>query len=376
VLIFGINGIWGVHPKNWFKQKWWLLCVLWLASYAITYFWSTDKHSWHERIDTKLPFLILPLAFANLPRFSANQLVIFTVSVAILMLYGAGHSTWFFIQSPAYYIHQYGFAKILPTPVESDHICFSMSVALYIIWCVFFFPFIKNKFYRWFVACTVVLLSVYLHLLSAKSGLLSWYFFMLCWIIYIAVKRTIWTGLAVAMLLVTFAVAAYFYIPTLSTRVGYTEYSIGRLGTNDSIGNYSDLGRIISDDISIKLIRQHPFTGVGAGDILEEMKIGYSKWYPDVRPENRLFPHNQFLTVAVGCGIIAALIFIILIFYPLSAIKRNRQGFFTIIIWTVLLIPLMAEPFLEIQFGVFVYLFFLLWMWKIRLTDSSMPEKD
>ena len=77
-ILFGVNALRGVNPKKWLREKWWLLGLAWVGMYALTYFWSKDMHSWHERLDTKLPFLLLPFAFAYRPQFSIKQLKIWT----------------------------------------------------------------------------------------------------------------------------------------------------------------------------------------------------------------------------------------------------------------------------------------------------------
>ena len=61
MMLFGLNGLIGVHPKQWLKQKWWLLGVLWVGMYLLSYFWSGDIGYWHTRCEVKLPILLLPL---------------------------------------------------------------------------------------------------------------------------------------------------------------------------------------------------------------------------------------------------------------------------------------------------------------------------
>ena len=376
-MLFGLNGLWRINPKNWLKNKWWLLGVCWVAAYAITYFWSADHHSWHERFDTKLPFLFLPLAFGFLPRFNIRQLQTFTIGTALMILMGVGYSTWFFLSAPAYYVHEYNFSNILPTLVENDHICFSLSVALFTAWCVYVFPLLHGKAAKWFIGITIGVCSAFLHLLSAKSGLVAWYLMVLGWSIYVGLKKSKWLGLSMLVCFVLFVFLAFRYVPTFQQRISYVRYTYEVYKNGNITGDYSDMGRMISYDIAIKLIKKHPLTGVGAGDILEEMKKGYDKWYPQVKEEQRLFPHNQFLTIALGCGLLAVLIFIVWLIWPLIHLEKSRAGAFFLITWIMLLVPLLVEPFLEIQFGVFVYLFFLLWQkHMIGRQDDNLHTKE
>ena len=142
-------------------------------------------------------------------------------------------------------------------------------------------------------------------------------------------------------------------------------------------GMYSDMGRLISYDIALKEITKHPLTGVGAGDMFDEVKKGYAQWYPDVTESRKLLPHNQFMLVALGCGLLTFVIFCVWVFMPFGIVQKNREGFFLLSTIIILLVPLMEEPTLEIQFGVFVYLFFLLWQkHMIGRQDDNLHTKE
>jgi hypothetical protein len=69
------------------------------------------------------------------------------------------------------------------------------------------------------------------------------------------------------------------------------------------------------------------------------------------------------------------LLFAAWVFFPLVWLRRNRQGFFFFVVWLVLLLELMIEPVLEIQNGVFVYLFFLLlFLAEMRRSGGAPAE--
>jgi hypothetical protein len=79
-----------------------------------------------------------------------------------------------------------------------------------------------------------------------------------------------------------------------------------------------------------------------------------------VQQQDILLPHNQFLIVALGCGVPALLVFTLWVFMPLRQLRRNRASFFFLMVWLILFLQLAIEPVFEVQYGVFVYLFFLL----------------
>lgn len=362
VVAFGINALWGVHPREWVKSKWWLLGLVWVGMYYLSGLWSENMPQWNERTSVKLPVLLLPLAFSVLPQFSEKQQRFFTIGAALLFLGSISYSLFFLFTDPGYYIEQYRFSKVLPTLAEKDYIRYSLSISLFIIWCLYILNKLKNVLARWFIRLTILILCIYIHVVAVKTGILVLYLFVFLWAVYITFKRRPFSGLAILALIVVSALGAYKYVPTFEQKVDYFKYSWKVFGEGRYDSDYSDIGRLVSYDIALKLIPQYPFAGTGIGDMHDVMRAGYSKWYPTVPEFQQLKPHNQFLIVALGCGIPAMLIFLVWILYPLKWMNKSRDGFFLFAIWAVMFVPLMVEPFLELQFGVYVYLFFILWM--------------
>jgi len=374
IVAFGINALWGVHPREWFKNKWWLLGVAWVAVYFLSALWSDSIQHWNGRVSVKMPVLLLPLAFGLLPAFSEKQLRYFTVGGAILFLGSICYSLYFLFADLDFYIEQYKFSKVMPTLASHDYIRYSLSIALFIIWCFFVLPMLRNNAAKWFIRITVVILCIYIHVVAVKTGILVLYLFVFIWALFIAFKRKPITGLAIIGFIVLSAISAYKYVPTFEQKVDYFKYSWKVFGDGHYDSDYSDIGRLVSYDIALKLLPDHVIAGTGMGDLHDVMKEGYTQYYPSVPDFQKLIPHNQFLIVALGCGIPALLLFIAWVLYPLRWVTRSRNGFFLFAVWFVMWVPLMVEPFLELQFGVFVYLFFLLWMVHAAKQQVSAPK--
>jgi len=371
MMLFGLNGLLGIHPKRWLREKWWLLGVYWVGFYLLSGLWSHDMDYWYTRCEVKLPILLLPLAFAFTASFSTQQLRLFTLFLNAVLLYGVGYSLSFLVIDPEFYIKGYDYSNVLPTLPKDDHIVFSLSMAIAVAWNVYFFPFLKRSRKILLVVPTIIFI-VMLHVLAARTGLVCLYLFALGWGVYSAFRKS---GRILGLTLLVGCVAGAFlgvkYVPTLQNRLDHFKYTILMFQEGNMSGDYSDIGRYMSYDLALKLIDRHPWQGVGAGNMLDSMKGAYDVWYPHVPEKQRLLPHNQFLSVALAGGLPAMLFFIAWVFYPLFEIKRTREGFFFAILWLMVMVPLMVEPVLEIQFGVFVYLFFLLWMRHMMLAPSE-----
>jgi O-antigen ligase len=207
----------------------------------------------------------------------------------------------------------------------------------------------------------MAILAVYLHILAARSGLVALYVFAAGWGFYTGMKRSKLLGVGIVAAILLVAVLGIIYVPTLKARFGYLSYTYIIYSEGQRNGNYSDMGRAISYSIAGRIISHRALTGVGAGDMLTEMKQVYQTSYPDVAEAQQLLPHNQFLVVWLGCGIVALVLYVIWWLAPVWRIKLDRDGFYVFMVWLILFLPLIIEPMLEVQFGVFVYVFFLLW---------------
>ncbi len=371
MILFGINALRGVPVSAWFRQRWWLLGMLWIGMYALSWFWSDDKTFWNERVQTKLPFLLLPLAFGLLPAFSRKQLQWYTICLCLILLSGIGYSLAFLAGDPAAYIEGYTRSHVLPTPTYRDHIRFSMAVALSTGWCLYILPEVRGRYAGLLVKISILVFAVYLHILAAKTGLIAFYILAMMWAFYQIIRRNRIAGIATLALITAGGVLAIRYIPTLSHRVGYSIYSYQQYMQGNISGDLSDVGRMVSYKLAIELIEQHPFTGVGAGDVLSEMSRAYDHRYPHIPQAQRLVPHNQFLTIGVAAGLISLAFFLWWLCAPLSRIRQNRTGFFFFTTWLMLFFFLMTDASLEVQFGVFVFLYFLLWQRHALLSPPA-----
>ncbi len=368
MILFGLNALWNIPPKKWLNEKWWLWGVAWIALFALSIFWSEDKHYWSEHVQVKLPLLLLPLSFAFLPPFSKRQTDVYTAALCVALLSGIAYSAYFFLQNPAAYIEGYRFSHVLPTLPEREHIRFTLALALGIVWCFYYYPFLKNTIAKTALAAIIVLFIAAVHIYAVRTGLLAFYVFITGYLIYLLFqKRTRFIAFLSIVLFVLFSYSAFRFIPTLRLKVDHFKWSVMIFEKQEMKPEYSDIGRYISYDLALKIIKKHPLYGIGAGDIFSEMTKGYEQFYPQVRKELYLIPHNQLLIIAVAAGIPAMLVFGIWLCYPLTELRRSRNGFFFFITWLMLLIPIFVEPILEIQFGLFVFIFFMLWQRQMML---------
>jgi len=108
---------------------------------------------------------------------------------------------------------------------------------------------------------------------------------------------------------------------------------------------------------SLLLIRQHPFFGVGTGDLPLAFEQQYKRMNSNLAPQFRLRSHNQYLSITVGLGIFGLLWFLFVMVYP--GIKtRYFNNYFYVIFWLILMISMFTEDTIESQEGVTFYALF------------------
>ena len=380
VMLFGLNGIRGVALKDWLKLRWWLFGLGWLGLFLLSWLWSDNGQEWEVQCQAKMPFLVLTLGFSLLPRFSQRHIHAFTLILFGLMLCGCGWSLAHLIREPEVYVKGYGVSHLLPTPAYNDHIAFSTLIAFCVAWGIYQLPRWRGIL-RWAGLLVLLFFAAYLHILAAKTGLLTLYVFVLAYLALLLVRgywKQVLPALAGCALLVGLAYAA---IPTFRTRIGYMAYAANEYRAGNRTGDYGDIGRLISYKVSGQIIAAQPLLGVGAGDMLAAMKQGYGQYYPQVADKDQLLPHNDFLVLALGAGIPCALLFIIWILMPLIRLRRWGIDAIFVPVWLMLLVPLMVDTFTEVQWGVLVYLLPFLWMMKVargnfesRISNSESQE--
>jgi hypothetical protein len=108
---------------------------------------------------------------------------------------------------------------------------------------------------------------------------------------------------------------------------------------------------------ALKIISDHPLTGVGTGDVAQAFQQKYNDTNSPLSQPYRLRAHNQYLTIAVALGIPVLIWFIIILVWP--GILLNRFNHFLYLsFWLTALLSMLTEDTLETQAGVSFFTFF------------------
>lgn len=348
-----------------------LVITLFFFLVLISGLYSDDSGYWLERIRIKLPFLLLPLAFINLPKFNTRQyhslfyffLIIVSCSAIPVVINYVTHFEEI-IQS----IHK---GKAVPTPI--NHIRYSLMIAFAILcgallWWKNFY--LKYKWERHLILVLTSFLLVVIHILSVRSGLLVLYLTLgILSLRFVFDTRRYFLGSAMIGAIILAPLIAYQVVPSLQSKINYMQYDFEQY-MNGNIKNFSDAERFISIEAGIKIGNKNPVIGVGAGDLKMALAEYYKNEFPNV--SHPKMPHNQLVSVYAGTGLLGLIIFLFAFFYPLWY-KRNFRDPFLLSICLIVFCSFFVENTLENAIGVAFYTLFL--MIGLNISSPSIIRK-
>lgn len=146
--------------------------------------------------------------------------------------------------------------------------------------------------------------------------------------------------------------------PGLRARLSSTlfEYNLYRRYSNPNGGSLSQ--RIEFTRASFHIIGQHPWFGVGTGDVPQAFAQTYDEIHSPLKEEFRFRAHNQYLAIAVAFGLVGLAFFVFVLLYPWFASKRNHTYLYMVFL-TIMLLSMFPEDTLETQAGATLFAFFV-----------------
>ena len=347
--------------ENWQRFKtekvWWVITIsFFMVLFSAVY--SSDIAYTLERLRIKLPFLVLPFAFLSMPKLTKKECYAILYFLLVLMSITCCYVGMNYLADFENINDLIGRGRTMPTP--SNHIRFSLTLALSIIggvalwWDKFYF---SSKNERYFIAGMTLFLFTFIHVLSVRSGILALYLGLFVVGIHHAIAaKKYWIILATVTGLAIFPFLAYQLFPSFQKKMAYAEWDFMQYQQGVG-GNYSDSERITSLKIGLEIGNAHPIFGVGAGDLKQEVQKLYDEKFAGQYSYRK--PHNQFLSHYAGTGIVGVLLFCFAFFFPLFYQQNHRNPLF-FALHAIIFMSFMMENTLENNFGISLYLFFLL----------------
>jgi O-antigen ligase len=322
--------------------------------------WSDNKGEWWRAVEVKIPLITVALGIAS----TTISLKVWRIVVLILLAFVTLGTLWSTYQLVANYnsvLANYLKAKVIPTPLDDDHIRFSWLVVLACLLSIKSLADTRSKSIRAVIIITVSWLVIYLHILAAKTGLICLYLSAFVLIVNFIVARKKWiVGGAALTTIIALPIVAVFTIPTLRNRVQYVVYDFNNYSKGNFIPGLSDGARVLSLKAGWFITRHHPLVGVGFGDMKAAVRNWHQTYQPTSFEYDRFLPLNEWLFYGTGSGVLGLICFTVGIVMLIRMIWKAGIVEKTIVV--VLLIPLITDDTLESQFGVVIFIFVLMWL--------------
>jgi O-antigen ligase len=344
----------------------WSMSLLFVLP-LISGLWSQDTLKWSQILRIKLPLFLLPLCVASLDDFRKEDWQKIAFAFLSIVLAGAGWSLWQYLQNVQLVQEAYLRAQTIQTPLGDDHVRFSLLVSIAILTAVFLSAQEETKKAKGVLIglwLAVLLLVIYLHVLAARTGLICFYvgaFITVAWLV--AKAKNSWRYAWVLVLIIAIPFVSWFAFPTFKNRISYIRYDLSSIKDGAYRPGSNDGNRLMSIKAGWELQKKHPIAGVGFGDIEAETRGWYLANYPQMSDADQILPSSEWTIYGAAGGWPGFLLFSMIMAIPLFS--RTRQAN---ICWVLLNLSLtMSYLFdigLEVQYGVFIHAFILLWWYN------------
>ena len=313
--------------------------------------WSENLLYWLSRVQLRLPFLLLPLAFSFLPPLSKrlfyNLLFFFISVISVNILWVLGNYGLHFEEIT----NNLGQGQAMP--FLKEHITFSIMAAFACIAGIELW--LNGDNWQKKSGITISLfIFIALHIIAVRTGLIALYLcLILRGVVFFFQSRRYFVGLAGLLLLTSIPLLSYWFIPSLQQRINYAIWDLEQYEMDDPSAK-SDSERLVSLNIGKEIFLENKIFGVGYGDIGQEMNHIYAQNYPNLKPK---LPHNQWVLTAMGLGVVGLVLSLIGFGIPLIERQRFRQFTFLSLQILVFVYSMTDIPF-ETSFSLSFFTFF------------------
>lgn len=334
--------------------------------------WSSNTTQWLAVLRVKLPLLLFPIAFAGVWELSVKQWRTIAYFFLSLTMLACCWSLFQYAQHFAAINESYLRAKTIPVLLGNDHVRFSWLVSIAIATTALLISKEAKTGLKTGLKVLLLFFVSYIHVLSARTGLVLTYFFLFGWGIYMIVQKgKAWFFVLASVLVV--GIISWFFFPTLQNRIRYNKYDLSFVRSQTYLPGTSDGNRALSIKAGWHTLQQYPWAGVGAGDVWDTTRQWYDIHVPGMLKTDQLFPSSEWLVYGNIAGWPGLILFTVCMLIPLFI--KTPYRFYMLLLQSMAAIGFLIETSLEIQYGVFIYVFTILWWWKWLRAESKLISK-
>ena len=263
-------------------------------------------------------------------------------------------------------------AKVIPTPFENDHVRFSLVVCMALLCSLYLIVKNAGRIARTVLIFLSVFFAVFLHILSARTGLLSLYLILFLGAAYLILTsaKVKWIMLF-GILAIVMPVASWFLAPTFQNRIRYFVYDLSYIRQETYLPGANDGNRMLSIKAGWDILNRHPF-GTGSGDVMKATHAWYDEHIHGMLDSDKIYPSSEWLMYGAAAGWPGLILFTVVMCIPFLYMPRSGR-FFWISLNAITAFSFIFDIGLEVQFGIFIYVFMVLWWWKWFNASEEKP---
>jgi len=343
--------------KEFYKQKelFSLSLILFASLLSLTY--SQNVANGFSYVLNKLPFLIFPLAYSKMQKMTKNNFL-FILNFFLLIIFGSSLLV-------AYkYFSNFEQENLLLKQgqaiwVPFNHIRFSAILVFALVSSIYMLyqKGFLEEFKKFRLKYAYVFLSIFFFLLvnvlSVRSALLVLYVSALVSLmVYIVETKSYKLFILGVIMSISIPILSYNVLDSFKNRMDYMKYDWQQILNNKDVGSNSDSRRIISYKLGVEMLKDNFPLGYGTGSTEDEMAKLYEEQYPNIKLNDRILPHNEFLYILIDYGLLGLIALIITVFYPIYSLKNKRDNLFYILFWIITISSLFFDISFEVQIGI------------------------
>jgi hypothetical protein len=166
-------------------------------------------------------------------------------------------------------------------------------------------------------------------------------------------------------------IVAYYISPTFKNRMLYLKYDLSFVRNDVYLHGSNDGNRIASIRAGWELLSRNPLTGAGFGDVKKQTDDIYQRNYPQMNDIDKILPSSEWMMYGAGNGWPGVILFTFVMAIPFFITELWKN-----IVWIILncfiVISYLFDIGLEVQYGVFIHAFILLWWYKWLREEYSI----
>jgi len=331
MILFIIASIFSENiTRHWavYRNHYWLWCtglLFWLP--FLTGLWSDNLSAWQRLIEIKIPLLLIPFCSFVFTKFSPGITIRVNIFFVVVIVIGCAWSLRQYAMNFSAIQEDYLKARVMATPMSNEHVRFSWAVVIACL--VLAYETVKNfaawkKTYRIIALATIAFFVFYLHVLSARTGIIGFYLIAIIQAIYFLRRKLLLFLLSLGIIFLL-PILCWFLLPTFQNRLRFIWWDFQNYMRGNYVEGLSDVPRILSLKAGWQIMNEHPLGGTGFGDLNHEMFLWYNRNATYLREYERLMPSNEALVYSAGAGIFTGFIFLAVVLMPffLKSLRKN-----------------------------------------------------